>query len=606
SLSNGSTLNAPFKGNDEIAELDQSLYKSATEIRQLEKFKNEMVGVVSHELKSPLSSVGGFLASLGAGVYGELSVKAQDKVDRTYNSVKRLMGLVGELLYIDRLELEMHPEEIHVDELLAASVDTVKELSETSGIEIEVMSSGGSLIADRNRLVQVIVNLLSNAMKFSPKDAVIKLETQFTDGWFECRVIDQGPGIPESFRKQIFEPFKQVDATDATTKKGTGLGLTISRSIVEQHGGQIAVDSELGKGSTFWFKLPLSAAGNQAAAKSGDRTQIASASKPSMLPSTTSSTGKAKTPSGKYGVLKQGVVIIALPLVFQICFALIFNNMINGICNQIEQEHNSMKVLQSLNNCINVVTSSSMAAIANVYFQNQPSTYGFEQLEKDGLAYLDSAIQLSSKNPAQIAEFEKSKEQVKALADLFRQESITHESKNAFDKMDFAYRQKAYESVGLELKPSNASEARDAEEGIGGLEMLAAFRELWKDPIHKNLWKFLKMQTYLEAAMDKELDISQRASRQRHIMIREMENTLVSGIVATVVISVLIALFLMRGITNRLQHVMLNTHLLVKREKLDAPIKGNDEIAYLDNVLFETGNRLIELEIFKRELVSIV
>ncbi len=606
SLSNGSALNEPFKGNDEIAELDQSLYKSATEIRELEKFKNEMVGVVSHELKSPLSSVGGFLSSLGAGVYGELTAKAQDKVNRTYNSVKRLMGLVGELLYIDRLELEMHPEEIQVDDLLAAAVDTVRELSETSGIEIKVVSCGGSLIADRNRLVQVIVNLLSNAMKFSPKDGVIKLETQFTDGWFECRVIDQGPGIPDSFRKQIFEPFKQVDATDATTKKGTGLGLTISRSIVEQHGGQIAVDSELGKGSTFWFKLPHNSTGGQTATTNNDRGQASSVAKPSMLPSSNNQNAKNKSPSGKYGVLKQGVFIIALPLVFQICFALLFNSMINGICNQIEQEHNSMQVLQSLNNCINVVTSTSMEAIANVYFQKPNSRNAFEELEKNGLAYLDSAVKLSSKNPDQIVALDKSKEKIKELADLFRQESITHESKIAFDKMDFAYRQMAYATGGLELKPSNAEEAREAEDGIGTFQMLADFRKLWRDPIHRNLSQFLKLQTYLESAMDRELEISHLASKQRILMIRQMQNTLFYGILATVVISVLIAFFLMRGITRRLQHVMQNTQLLATREKLDAPIKGNDEIAYLDNVLFETGNRLIELETFKRELVSIV
>jgi signal transduction histidine kinase len=87
------------------------------------------------------------------------------------------------------------------------------------------------------------------------------------DGFLECRIIDQGRGIPEQFRKQIFEPFKQVDAKDATTKKGTGLGLTISRSIVEQHGGTIGVDSEEGKGSAFWFKIPVETLAAQAEMK---------------------------------------------------------------------------------------------------------------------------------------------------------------------------------------------------------------------------------------------------------------------------------------------------------------------------------------------------
>src|SRR5205807_1977923 len=161
--------------------------------------------------------------------------KAQNKAERTYKTVKRLMGLVADLLYLDRLELEMKPEEIAVDELIATSVDSVKELSEQFGIEIIAKSQGGKVFADRDRLVQVIVNLLSNAMKFSPKQGQVVIETAHREDWFECRVSDQGRGIPEEFRKQIFEPFQQVDAKDATTKKGTGLGLTISRSIIEKH-----------------------------------------------------------------------------------------------------------------------------------------------------------------------------------------------------------------------------------------------------------------------------------------------------------------------------------------------------------------------------------
>jgi signal transduction histidine kinase len=210
-LANGMSLSPPLKGNDEIAELDQFLFKSAAEIRELERFKQEMIGVVSHELKSPLSSVGGFLSSLSDGVYGELNSKAKDKVERTNKSVKRLMRLVKELLYLDRLELAMSPGEITVDEILTASVDTVKELSQQFGIEIIVKSEGGKLSADRNRLVQVIVNLLSNAMKFSPPQGRVTIETRQGDGWLECRVTDQGRGIPENFRKQIFEPFKQID-----------------------------------------------------------------------------------------------------------------------------------------------------------------------------------------------------------------------------------------------------------------------------------------------------------------------------------------------------------------------------------------------------------
>jgi signal transduction histidine kinase len=120
-----------------------------------------MIGIVSRELKSPLSSLGNFLSSLSAGAYGVLVPKAQDKAGRTHKSVERLMGLVAELLHLDRLELDMQKEEIDVDELITASVGTVKELSEQSGIEIAVKCQGGRIFADRDRLVQVIVLLLN-------------------------------------------------------------------------------------------------------------------------------------------------------------------------------------------------------------------------------------------------------------------------------------------------------------------------------------------------------------------------------------------------------------------------------------------------------------
>jgi signal transduction histidine kinase len=312
SLSKGTALSPPIKGHDEIAELDQFLFKSATEVRELERFKRDMIGIVSQELKSPPFLVGTFLSSVSAGVYGSLAEKATQRVERTCTSVKRLIGLIADLLLLDRLDLEISPTEISVDDLLAASVDTVKELSERSGIEIVVKSEGGTAFADRDRLIQVIVNLLSNALKFSPPKGQITIEAGQRDGWFECRISDQGRGIPEAFRIQIFEPFKQVDAKDATAKKGTGLGLTISRSIVEQHGGVIGVDSEEGKGSTFWYKIPAS--------KSSFSNQGANRNLLDQ-PGKTSSLQTIKTQEiVKFSVLKQGMVIISVPLIFQLAF----------------------------------------------------------------------------------------------------------------------------------------------------------------------------------------------------------------------------------------------------------------------------------------------
>jgi two-component system, OmpR family, sensor histidine kinase VicK len=111
-------------------------------------------------------------------------------------------------------------------------------------------------VGDENRLVQVVVNLLSNAVKFSPRGAAITVCAQETAGFVEVAVRDRGRGVPRSYQRSIFERFQQVEASDSRQKGGTGLGLAICKTIVEQHGGTIGVESEVGRGSTFWFRIP--------------------------------------------------------------------------------------------------------------------------------------------------------------------------------------------------------------------------------------------------------------------------------------------------------------------------------------------------------------
>lgn len=559
SLSQGQALNPPVKGNDEIAELDQFLFDSAREIRELERFKKEMVGVVSHELKSPLTSIGGFLFSLENGVFGELSTKAKDKVQRTYSSVKRLTGLVGELLYLDRLELEMNREEVAADELVVSAVDTVRELSKQLGVEIQVKSSGGRIFADRNRLVQVIVNLLSNAMKFSPPDGVVTLETQLTQGCFECRVSDQGRGIPEAFRKQIFEPFKQVDAKDSTAKKGTGLGLTISRSIVEQHGGTIGIESEEGKGSTFWFKIPDSPQQHTQALQSDKKNEVEAVA------------GKTRR-TRKFSVLQQGLVIIAVPLAFQIAFAGVVGFLLNQVCEQTRQERNSREVLDSLIRTTDALINSIVMTVSVTDFSQQTLLLS-EPGKKRAIHWLVRARQLSAADPRQVEDLEEGK---RAMSEIFA------------------------------VFAPGAAHDETGDDGQAGEGTLSRM-QLAGRSIDKKLSKpMFRLQELQDRAMDREKKKGELISRQRSDMIRILELTLAGGFVVSIVLSTLLAVSLMRSLTNRLHHVMENTARLVKREPLDPPKGGNDEICYLDRMLFETGNHLVELETFKRQLISIV
>jgi signal transduction histidine kinase len=604
SLTQGTSLNLPVEGNDEIAELDQFLYKSALEIRELERFKKEMVGVVSHELKSPLSSVGGFLSLLDHGVFGELSEKARGKVQRTYSSVKRLMGLVGELLYLDRLELDMNLEDISIDELLHASVDTVKELSEQSGIDIIIKSNGGRVYADRNRLLQVIVNLLSNAMKFSPAQGKVTVEAGLSDGWFECRISDEGRGIPEAFRKQIFEPFKQVDAADATAKKGTGLGLTISRSIVEQHGGTIGVDSEEGKGSTFWFKIRRSGAvpgnaGNLPATKPDAVHDVTAV----QLRTMRNDDSKPKR-TRKFSVLQQGLVIISLPLIFQFGFVCVIGAMLSQTRAQLHREESSKEALDSIIRGADAVESSLVPCIVYVYNLDPAMKNIFETSRSNAIRAFEKAMQFCMDEPEQLADLKKTELAIKDYFAVYDNEVASGESRSGFLTIDRSVQNRMFSFMGIR-QPSLMGSTNTSRPSMDLL--MSAMRTIANDSLHRNVAEpCLKMRSMLDKVMEREMKVGRKLSKKRSDMIRNLELTLAGGIVLSIILSVSMALFLMRSLTSRLQHVMANTNRLVKREALDPPIRGSDEIAYLDRVLFEAGNRLVELETFKRELISVV
>ena len=137
-----------------------------------------------------------------------------------------------------------------------ASGQLLAPLAQEAGIAVEVSHPSGEVEGDGDRLVQVIVNLLSNALRFSPRGSTVRLRAWETPDEIEVQVEDQGRGIPSSHRGAIFERFRQVEPSDAAGQRGAGLGLAIARSIVEMHGGRIGVESEPGRGSTFWFRIP--------------------------------------------------------------------------------------------------------------------------------------------------------------------------------------------------------------------------------------------------------------------------------------------------------------------------------------------------------------
>ncbi|HEX5870205.1 MAG TPA: response regulator, partial [Longimicrobium sp.] len=234
-------------------------FRDVTERREVDRLKDEFVSVVSHELRTPLTSIRGSLGLLAAGKLGEVPEKGRRMLDIAVQNTDRLVRLINDILDIERIEsgrvtMELHPTD--AADLAHQAVDVMQAMAEKAGVRLYAWADRQPMEADADRILQVLTNLLSNAIKFSPPGGEVTVNVDREGPEVVFRVRDGGRGIPEDRLESIFERFQQVDSSDAREKGGTGLGLAICRSIVQQHGGRIWVESEPGVGSTFTFTLP--------------------------------------------------------------------------------------------------------------------------------------------------------------------------------------------------------------------------------------------------------------------------------------------------------------------------------------------------------------
>ncbi|HEX2831542.1 MAG TPA: PAS domain S-box protein [Thermoanaerobaculia bacterium] len=226
--------------------------------QEVERMKQDFVSTVSHELRTPLTSIRGSLGLLASGVMGELSDDARQMVAVAERNSVRLIALINDILDFEKLEngkMEMDIRPMPLMRMLERSIETISASAMQDGVDIELRCPRAIVLGDETRLGQVTTNLLSNAVKYSKRGDTIVVSAQLRDGSVEVRVEDRGRGIPPALQHRLFQRFVQIDSSDARTKPGTGLGLAICRAIIEQHGGEIGVESREGEGSTFWFRV---------------------------------------------------------------------------------------------------------------------------------------------------------------------------------------------------------------------------------------------------------------------------------------------------------------------------------------------------------------
>lgn len=231
---------------------------------ELDTLKNEYVAMVSHELKSPLTSVRGAVGILSAGLVGPATEKGARLFSIALTNLDRVIRLINDVLNLERIASgasSLHMEQCSIENLVKQAIDTMVPIAQDLNVRLVADAIAGLpeatifINADPDKIVQVLINLLSNALKFSPSGAEVVVGIEASDDTLTVRISDAGRGIPEDQLKKVFERFQQVEQDDARRLGGTGLGLAICRSIVEQHGGSIWAERNVGKGTSFLVKM---------------------------------------------------------------------------------------------------------------------------------------------------------------------------------------------------------------------------------------------------------------------------------------------------------------------------------------------------------------
>jgi signal transduction histidine kinase len=235
------------------------VFDDASRRREVERMKEEFTSVVSHELRTPLTSLIGALELLDDGIGGNPSDEMRLMLDIAVRNAHRLNRLVDDIIDVERSstgQTPLHRLPVNVGELLAAAVATVQGTAISRDIQVDVRSVDAIVWGDEHQLVQVLTNLLGNALRVSEAGSAVRLHAELEPDAVVISVGDDGAGIPTDALGHVFDRFWQVDASARRARGGSGLGLTIAKNIVEAHGGEISVTSTVGRGSTFTVRLP--------------------------------------------------------------------------------------------------------------------------------------------------------------------------------------------------------------------------------------------------------------------------------------------------------------------------------------------------------------
>jgi len=247
---------------EELMTQQQELIEKTGEVERANQLKSEFLANMSHGLRTPLNVIIGFSELMRDEVPGKLNDEQRQCLDDIQSSGKHLLNLINKVLDLSKVEsgkTKLNLTNLALTEVIESLARTMLPMlaPRQHSLDVEVEEGLPLVYADKAKVKEVLLNLLSNAAKFTPDGGKLKIEAVREDSWCRVSVIDNGIGIKKEDQEQIFEPFYQLDNPLTKERGGTGLGLALAKHIIEKHGGQIRVESEYGRGSRFTFTLPL-------------------------------------------------------------------------------------------------------------------------------------------------------------------------------------------------------------------------------------------------------------------------------------------------------------------------------------------------------------
>ncbi|RYX98583.1 HAMP domain-containing histidine kinase, partial [bacterium] len=247
------------------------VFHDVTKEKEIDKMKSDFIAVVSHELKTPVSAMMGFATLIEDGIAGDITPEQQEYLYKIQMQGERLIRLINDLLDFSKLEagqMPLYMQLLDSEDVVTEIVETLRPLADEKSMNIvaDVDRDLPAIYVDPDKLKQILINLISNAIKFTPETTgLIEVKVSYTEEKRELlfSVSDNGIGIPEKDKPRLFDRFYQVDNTSTRKYGGTGLGLAIVKKLVDLNHGELWVDSKIGKGSIFYFTVPLPEEGQE-------------------------------------------------------------------------------------------------------------------------------------------------------------------------------------------------------------------------------------------------------------------------------------------------------------------------------------------------------